>query len=285
MKNKILLVTGIFLILASCKGREKNAIKERIIPVTVTTPQKRELVKEIVFTADIEGNPDIYVYPEIPGYFLKYAVREGERIEKDGIIAYIERKIPGMEYKPIPVKSPISGYVSELLREKGEFVTQAKPIARVARYGELFAVFSLPGKYAGKIRRGERTEIILEDGRRVKGTLRWISKTLEPFTKTLKVKVLFKNPGGIYPGMVCEVKLPVKRKGNVLSIEKDAILGDIVKYVFVKKGNIAKKKVVKTGIENEEYVEIKEGLNEKDTVILKGNKVLKDGMKVEVKEE
>lgn len=285
MRGKILVSALILTVLSSCKPAEDEAKSERIIPITVTQPKKRDIVKTTLFTADIEGNPDIYVYPEIPGYFLKYAVREGEKIEKDGIIAYIERKIPGMEYKPIPVKSPISGYVSELLKEKGEFVTQAKPIARVARYGELFAVISLPGKYAGKIKKRERAEIILEDGRKVKGTLKWISKTLDPFTKTLKVKILFKNPGGIYPGMVCEVKLPVEKKENILSIEKDAILGDVIKYVFVKKGNIAKKKLVKTGIENEEYVEITEGLNEKDTVILKGNRILKDGMKVEVKED
>lgn len=284
MKGRILLIGTILSIFIFCKEKEKSVKKEDVIPVTITIPQKRDILKEIMFTAEIEGNPDIYVYPEIPGYFLKYAVKEGEKIEKDGIIAYIERKIPGMEYNPIPVKSPISGYVSELLRKNGEFVTQSKPIARVARYEELFAVLSLPEKYAGKLKEGEKVRIILDE-KEEEGVLKWISKTLDPFTKTLKVKILFKNPGGIYPGMLCEVKIPVEKKKNAMSIEKDAILGDIIKYVFVKNGERVIKKIVETGIENDEYVEILSGLKEQDTVILKGNKILKEGMKVEVKEE
>ncbi len=285
MRGKILVSALILMILISCKPDGNEVKKGKIVPVTLTYPEKREIVKTILFTADIEGNPDIYVYPEIPGYFLKYAVREGEKVEKDGVIAYIERRIPGMEYKPIPVKSPISGYVSELEKEKGEFVTQTKPIARVAKYRELFAVISLPGKYAEKLKIGEKAEIIFENGKRTIGTVNWISKTLDSFTKTLKVKVIFENPGGIYPGMVCEVEIPVERKKDVLSVEKDAILGDIIKYVFVKKGNVAKKKIIETGIENKEYVEILSGIVEKDTVILKGNRILKDRMRIEIKEE
>ncbi len=284
MNRKVLLIGMILSIFLMCKEKEKNLKEEEAIPVTVTIPQKRDIFKEITFTGEIEGNPDIYVYPEIPGYFLKYEVKEGERIEKDGIIAYIERKIPGMDYNPIPIKSPISGYVSELLRERGEFVTQTKPIARVARYEELSAVLSLPGKYAKKIKEGEKVKIILDD-KELEGILKWISKTLDPFTKTLKVKVFFKNPGGIYPGMLCEVKIPVEKKKNVLSIEKDAVLGEIVNYVFVKNKERVTKKIVETGIENGEYVEILSGLKENDTVILKGNRILKEGMRIMVKEE
>ncbi len=284
MRGRVLLTGIILSVFTFCKEKDKNLKKEEVIPVTITIPKKRDILKEIIFTADIEGNPDIYVYPEIPGYFLKYTVKEGEKVEKDGIIAYIERKIPGMEYNPIPVKSSISGYVSELLRKNGEFVTQSKPIARVARYDELFAVLSLPEKYAGKIEEGEKVKIIFSE-KEVEGFLKWISKTLDPFTKTLKVKVLFKNPGGIYPGMLCEVKIPLEKKKNTLSIEKDAILGEIVKYVFIKKGEIAVKKIVEIGIESDEYAEILSGLKESDTVILKGNRILKEGMKIEVREE
>ncbi|MEO0232416.1 MAG: efflux RND transporter periplasmic adaptor subunit [candidate division WOR-3 bacterium] len=284
MRGRILLTGIILSVFTFCKEKEKNLKKEEVIPVTITIPQKRDILKEIIFTAEIEGNPDIYVYPEIPGYFLKYTVKEGEKVEKDGIIAYIERKIPGMEYNPIPVKSPISGYVSELLRKNGEFVTQSKPIARVARYDELFAVLSLPGKYAGKLEEGEKVKVMLNE-KELEGVLKWISKTLDPFTKTLKVKVLFKNPGGIYPGMLCEVKIPVEKKKSVTSLEKDAILGDIVKYVFVKNGERVNKKIVETGIENDKYVEILSGLKEQDTIILRGNRILKEGMKIEVKEE
>ena len=284
MKGKILLLGMILSVFFMCKGKEKDLKEEEGIPVTITIPQKRDILKEIIFTAEIEGNPDIYVYPEIPGYFLKYEVKEGEKIEKDGIIAYIERKVPGMDYNPIPIKSPISGYVSELLREKGEFLTQTKPIARVARYDELFAILSLPGKYVGKIEEGEKVKIILED-KELEGTIKWISKTLDPFTKTLKVKILFKNPGGVYPGMLCEVKIIAEKKRSVLSIEKDAILGEIVNYVFVKNKEKAVKKIIEIGIENGEYVEILSGLKENDTVILKGNKILKEGARIIVKEE
>jgi len=268
----------------SCQKTEKIK-EEKIVPVTLTYPQKRDIKQTLLLTADIEGNPDIYVFPEIPGYFLNYVKSEGEKVEKDEVIAYIERKIPGMEYKLVPVKSPISGYVSELIRKKGEFVTQANSIARVARYEELFATLSLPNKYIGVIKKGEDAEIFLQNGKKINGKIYWISKTLDPSTKTLKLKIIFKNPGDVYPGMVCEVKLKVFEKKNTLSIEKDAILGDVIKYVYLKKGDRALKRLVEIGAQGEEYSEIISGIDENDTVILKGKEILRDGMKIEVKEE
>lgn len=138
------------------------------------------------------------------------------------------------------------------------------------------------------------------------------------------VKIRIQNDGfDLRPGMSCTVDIEVEKKDNVIAVpiqsvttrdddsskmlktstenkdtpenltsNKETKMLKRIKpkeVVFIIENNIAKKKEVKTGISNDTYIEIKEGLDE-GMEIVKGsfkaiNKDLEDGSKIKIDNE
>ena len=138
------------------------------------------------------------------------------------------------------------------------------------------------------------------------------------------VKIRIFNEGqDLRPGMSCTVDIEVEKKDNVISVPIQSVttreeeIGNMLaagndkdkapdnltnsketkslkkikpkEIVFVIENGVAKKKEVKTGISNDTYIEITEGLNEGDEVV-KGsfkaiNKDLEDGVKIKIDNE
>ncbi len=134
------------------------------------------------------------------------------------------------------------------------------------------------------------------------------------------VKIRIINEGfDLRPGMSCTVDIEVNKKENILAVPIQSVTAredemssntnetdnenlisrkeedksmkkkKIQEIVFVIENGIAKKKAVKTGISDDSYIEIIEGLNEGDEVV-KGsfkaiNKELEDNTKVKVDNE
>lgn len=132
---------------------------------------------------------------------------------------------------------------------------------------------------------------------------------------TVKVRLLFdsykhlispKNPVPVRPGMSASVEIQTKRAKDVLTIPVQAVTirnpfagkdstsnekqhtnkKSKNEYVFVVKKNIATARIVKTGIQDNQYIEIKEGLKENEQVITEPftaiQQFLRDGQKVKV---
>lgn len=95
------------------------------------------------------------------------------------------------------VKSPISGVVVRISRERGELVSGAEAaIAHIAELGRLNVVSYVSAAAARSLKRGEPMAVTLADGKEVKGKIDFISPTVDPRSGTRQVKVLLKNSGG-----------------------------------------------------------------------------------------
>ncbi len=131
---------------------------------------------------------------------------------------------------------------------------------------------------------------------------------------TVKVRLLYnsykhlitpENPIPVRPGMSASVEILTKKVQNILSIpiqavtvrnpfnkkdsttkENNTIKKSKNEYVFIVHNGRAKAVIVKTGIQDNQYIEIKEGLKEKDKVVTEPftviQQVLKDDQKVKV---
>lgn len=88
--------------------------------------------------------------------------------------------------------------------------------------------------------------------------------------------LLSDNAKPFLPGMSSTVDIKTKIKNNVLSIPIQAVSTKDSVYngtnhtkeiIFLKEGNKAKLQEIKTGIQDDTYIEVTEGVNEKETVI------------------
>jgi len=92
------------------------------------------------------------------------------------------------------------------------------------------------------------------------------------------------NPAGkIKPGMFAQARLDAEIYTNRLLVPKEAILvRDQRKLVFTVEGGLAKWCYVETGFENDDYVEIKSGIAEGDSVIISGHYTLSHDAKIKI---
>jgi HlyD family secretion protein len=106
------------------------------------------------------------------------------------------------------------------------------------------------------------------------------------------------NPYPFRPGMSATADIQTKRKSNVLAVpiqavgtrnlneDSSSLDENIVEIVFVEENGIVQRKTVKTGIQNDSYIEILDGIDKGINIVTAPynaiSKELEDGEKVEV---
>src|SRR5262249_11633815 len=109
---------------------------------------------------------------------------------------------------------------------------------------------------------------------------------LDQATKTMLVEIEFPNSTHeLLPGMYASVQLEVERKQDALLVPVATVLFEKAgTSVFVVVEGKAKKTPVRTGFNDGVNVEILEGVNGGQSLILVGKQPLNDGLPVQVTE-
>lgn len=112
-----------------------------------------------------------------------------KRLEFDRIEAQVAQR---------KILAPIDGTISELFREKGEFVSPSDPaIARIVQLDPLLVVFSLPLGQRKEVMKDQRVTLkIGEDERVQEGVVEYVSPTSDPSNSSVRVKVRIPNSEG-----------------------------------------------------------------------------------------
>ena len=291
ISKMILILATCYLLLATCLmgcGKETAKVKEAGIPVEVAVVQEKQLQKILKFTGDIEGKDQVQVYPKVPGKLIEYKVQEGEPIEKQDVIALIDRDVTGFKFEPAPVEAPISGVVAKTYLDQGDSVSPQIPIAVVADMDEVKVKIEIVEVDYPKVKLDQTAKIIIDayPDREFTGKLSKLSTLVDPNTRTATAEITISNPDHLLiPGMFARISLLVGEH-KALVVPRDAILrlpGTGVYYCFVVQENKAKKVFVKLGMRENNWQEVKKGLKMGDLVILSGQGILKTGMPVEIK--
>ena len=278
MKNLRKLTIIFFLV--ACQTRAKNIekIDEKVIPISISTPKISQIEYSESFTANISGDPLTLVFPEVPGKFINYLVSEGQYVNKDEIIAYLDRSTTGLEFNNYPIKSPTSGKIHLLNINTGQLISPSTPVAQI--YGNPIAIIKLPSIYYNKIKIGDEIEVFSNElGIKEKTRIYYKSTIIDPLSQTFEIRAkVYKFPIGSF----AIAKITLNKKDKAFVIPTSAILGLDKKYVFIVNGDRAYKKIVKIGISNGEITEILEGLTLNDTIVIEGQYNLQDGQKVRI---
>ena len=104
-------------------------------------------------------------------------------------------------------------------------------------------------------------------------TIQFINPALQTGSQLLQVRGTIPNPGNQWqPGQQVNILVPVEAKTDALTLPVDAVIRDGKgRHVWIEtaKGKYEPRKVV-TGMENFESVEIKEGLEPGEKVVVTG---------------
>lgn len=175
----------------------------------------------------------------------------------------------------ISIYAPQDGVVSELPVREGMFVS---PSMKVMTLGDLSSVWLLAEIFERQsqwVRVGQTAEVRLSyiPGKVWRGEVEYIYPSLDPKTRTLKVRLRFDNPGEqLKPNMYANVKIFGGAKDNIIVIPLEGLIrtGREERVIISLGEGRFESRQVKAGIESGNYVEILQGVREGDVVVTSG---------------
>ena len=185
------------------------------------------------------------------------------------------------------ITSPINGVLGSVNLQLGETASLALPAAIVSDASALEVEVMVNENDVSYIKTGSQVDILIKAAEitKIKGQVQSVATVADPSKRNFAVKVALPNQDGkIRSGMFAELTIATINKPNVLCVPVNAVIpknGSTMVYM-VDKNQKARPLDVKTGLKNDRYIEITQGLKAGQQVITKGNTLVNDGTLVRV---
>lgn len=183
--------------------------------------------------------------------------------------------------------SPFGGVVSLRNVSEGGYVSPSTLIASMQQIDPIKVEFSVPERYISEIKEGTVVNYsVTNTNDTYQAKVYAIDSKIDVNTRTVKVRARSNNPdNSLRPGAFARVEIILKTFEDAILVPSDAILTELEgEKVFITENGKATSKRVKTGIRNENMVQIVEGLAPKDTLVLTGLMSIQEGKPIQFKE-
>lgn len=277
---------------APTPGAEKAKV---ILQIMATSEDTRRLL----VPTRVEAKVASLVTAEAEGFVTRIVKPLGSRVKSGDVILFVENKDPAFTYAKVPVRSPVSGVVSQMMPSLMSRVSRGDKLFVVMDPRELKLTAEIPGSDLSLVAPGATGvfKLNLDDKEGSPIRVSGISPLVDPRTGTASAELEFvvaktaqKNKGKeLAPialpsiGMVGHALFEMSR-GKVLLIPESALgYSDgkpMVKVVDAE--GLARRKPIELGEQKESLLVVKSGLEAGEKLILRSNRTVKDGEAVEV---
>jgi len=188
----------------------------------------------------------------------------------------------------VELTSPISGILTDLSANIGEFVQPGLPLATVAQTDVMRLVVYVESRNIAYIKKGQNAEIFVElagkNNSGLTGIITEVSRSADPETRLFRVEIHIDNPDGkLKPGMFARAIITTENLKSVLTVPRESVFSvDGIYRVFAVENGIAVEKSLAVGDMTEDYVVIESGLSENEEVIILGRNLVEDGTRVSI---
>lgn len=185
------------------------------------------------------------------------------------------------------VIAPFSGLVAEKNGEVGEYYNSmmgGPPVYRLVNIDKVKMLIGIPESEVPMVKKGQEARILLDTypGELFLGQVTRVGLTIDRLSRTMEAEITVPNASmRLKPGMMADIDLVTGRRQAVLSIPQKALMQDMgLENIFVVLDGKAVIKEVVSGVRQGDVVEIVQGLNEEDQVVIEGQFDLKEGDQV-----
>jgi len=260
-------VDRLFVDFTGREVREGEPLLSIYSPMLVSAQE--ELLLAIRLAADIEnGTPDAkrsaddmvtsarrrLLYLDIPASDI-------EALERTGTVT-----------KTLTLRSPVQGVVVEKSVLGGQRIMEGETLFRVADLSTVWVEGEIYERDLAVVRIGARVEVELEayPGEARSGAVTYIYPTVDPATRTTRVRVALQNPAlRLRPGMYATIRVPGAQRANAVSIPRTAVLATgkrVIAFVRMADGMLEPREIV-LGMASDDRVEVLRGLKAGEVVV------------------
>ena len=257
-----------------------------------STVQKDQVIAEYLFTGD---NTQYQEAQEKIAVLEKATERMRELHAKGGISQQdmdtqeMQLKVAKMNLETARraslILAPEAGVVTELKFQVGQTPGPGGVLATIAKLDKVILKLNVTSQDIGYFKKGAQATVTVA-GEQVKGKVSLIPLAADPMTRFFPVEVTFDNKKKkLLPGMYVTAELDAREVNGIVIPNEAIVYRNGVNAVWtVDNEGKARRKIVKLGVQTKDDIQIAEGLEENETVIVEGQSRMNDGDKVLVVE-
>lgn len=192
--------------------------------------------------------------------------------EKEGLELQIEIQEKNLANKQallnqMNFRAPSNGIILKITKKEGEKINEGELLVQISNLSSFKIRGEIDEKYADFLKTGKQVFAQL-DKEKLCGQVGMIKPVIENNKLYFDVYIDSSNHPKLIPNQKVDLKLVKNRKNNVLRVSKGNDFSNAQKQTFyVVKNSKAIATQVKTGLQGDDYISIKEGINEGDLVI------------------
>jgi len=292
--------TGTYFLIQNKKKENAQALEESnrtaaeegetAFAVNVTQAVAGQINNYLELNGDVNATTTVDILPDTSGKLSRRLVDVGTVVRKDQVIAEVDPSRPGMQFAVSPVKAPISGTITAVTAQIGSTVSPGMSIARVSRMDDLKITTQVAERFISQMKPGLRALLRFPayPEERFTALVSEVSPVVDPQTRTIEVTLkLTEKDSRIKAGMFSELKIITETKEGIVKIPARCLVKRYGGYyVFVVKDDeTVEMRKVNPGIEIDNKLEITQGLEPGEKIVIRGQTLLEDKTRVRVIEE
>ena len=181
------------------------------------------------------------------------------------------------------LRAPFDGIIGLRQISVGTYASPSTIVAKLTKISPLKVEFAVPERYANDVKSGANLDFSLDgvlNPYQAKVYAR--ESKIDPTTHTLTIRALYPNSENtVLPGRYASIRLKKQEIEDALAIPSEAIVPEMGKdKVFLYKAGKAQPVEIKTGLRTESQVQVVDGLQSGDTIIVSGTLQLRTGLPV-----
>jgi membrane fusion protein (multidrug efflux system) len=207
---------------------------------------------------------------------------DGLRYDMDALEAAY--KLQRLDYEYTTIRAPISGVVSARDIKLGQHVDVNDTTFRITDTSELVAYLRIPQTELNKFSAGHLAKVRVDamPGQAFDALIARISPTIDMRNGTFRATAYIDNENGLLaPGMFGRFDIAYEQHVDALMIPLAALVTeDNQTVVYVVEDGAASRRIIQTGIQSGEDIEVLGGLEEHEQIVVTGQGSLRDGSRV-----
>ncbi|MBK1869064.1 efflux RND transporter periplasmic adaptor subunit [Aestuariivirga sp. YIM B02566] len=189
------------------------------------------------------------------------------------------------QQEKLSIKAPFPGELGFRSISLGAYVTAGTPLVNLEKIDQLKVNFSVPEFYLSKLAAGQKIDITADalPGVRFEGTIYAIDPAIDVNGRAVRVKATLANQDGkLRPGLLARITVKGQPR-TAVTIPESALVSRGEDFLVFKTDNgKAKETKVLAGRRENGFVEILDGIEVGQQVVIAGQSRLRDGSDVEI---